>query len=118
MANSTIVKILIIILIIVGESLAILAEMLAAKYYIQHPFLQAFSKVVLMMIVGGGFLVAGYILGFRFFQNIWIVSVVSITSILIMEPLLIYLVFNQAPTRGGLIGFILGALGFMAALFL
>lgn len=101
-----------------GESLAILAEMLAARAYTNQPFVQAFLKVFLMMIVGGGFLVAGYILGFRLFQNIWVVSVVSITSILIMEPLLIYLVFNQAPTRGGLIGFVLGALGFVAALFL
>ncbi|MBS4012832.1 MAG: hypothetical protein KGZ97_03590 [Bacteroidetes bacterium] len=116
--TNVVMKILVILLIFCGESLAILAEILAARAYINQPFIQAFLKVVLMMIVGGGFLVIGYILGFRLFQNIWIISVVSITSILIMEPLLIYLVFNQAPTRGGLIGFILGALGFMAALFL
>lgn len=112
------IKILIILLIFCGEALAILAEMIAARAYINQPIFQAFLKVVLIMIVGGCFLVLGYILGLRFFQNIWIVSVVSITSILIMEPMIIYSIFHQLPSRGTLIGFILGVLGFCSALFL
>jgi hypothetical protein len=38
----------------------------------------------------------------------------SITSILIIEPLIAYLVLKQLPTKGALIGLILGALGFAA----
>ena len=112
-------KILVILLILVGESTVILAEMLAArKYASASPFLSIFLKMFLISIVGGGFLVAGYALGFKNFKNIWIVSVISITSILIMEPILIYLIFHQLPERGSLIGFIFGVLGFAAALFL
>jgi hypothetical protein len=51
--------------------------------------------------------------GYRSFRNIWIVSALSITSILIMEPLIGYLVFQQLPTRGALFGLLLGAAGFL-----
>jgi hypothetical protein len=57
-------------------------------------------------------------LGFRAFQNIWIVSVSSITSILIIEPLVSYAFFRQSPTTGAFIGLVFGAIGFAAALFL
>jgi hypothetical protein len=65
-----------------------------------------------------GFLIAGYILGFNAFKNIWIISVASITTFLIVEPLTAYTLFKQMPTTGSIIGFILGVLGFIAAIFL
>lgn len=113
-------KILVILLIFCGEVFSIFAEMKMAKYYASFPnqALPFLFKVLLVIFVAGGFLVIGYSLGFKVFKNIWVVSVVSITSILIMEPLISWLIFRQLPERGPLIGLIFGVLGFCSALFL
>lgn len=112
-------KILVIILIILGEGLSIYAEMIAARnnHFTSQPFLQIFLKMFLLVILAGGFLMLGYMLGFSVFQNIWIVSAASITTILIIEPILAWVVFQQVPTIGALIGFILGAIGLFIAIF-
>ena len=118
--DATYSKILVILLIVVGEILTIYAEMAGARTHqvTSQPFLQIFLKMFLLFAVAGGFLIAGYMLGFSAFQNIWIVSAVSITSILIIEPILAWIVFKQLPTTGALIGFILGAVGlFVSILF-
>lgn len=108
-----------ILLIVLGEALAIYAEMLGAKdaTVASNPILQVFLKMFLVMVIAGGFLIAGYMLGFKTFKNIWVVSVISIAAILVIEPILAYSVFKQLPTRGAAIGFILGVLGAIAALF-
>jgi hypothetical protein len=116
--NSLYTKILVIALIFAGEALSIYAEMYGAKMYAISPFLQTILKLLLVIAVAGGFLVAGYMFGFNVFKNIWIVSVISITSILIVEPILAYTIFKQLPTKGALIGLILGAAGFVSALFI
>jgi hypothetical protein len=61
-------------------------------------------------------LIAGYVISYATFKNIWVVSAVSVTSILIVEPALSYLVFRELPGRGAIIGLTLGALGFLATL--
>jgi hypothetical protein len=45
-----------------------------------------------------------------------IISAVSIGSILLVEPTFALLVFNQLPSRGAAIGFVLGAIGLVVAL--
>jgi hypothetical protein len=112
------VKILVIALIFVGEALSILAELYGAKAFSSSPFAQVFLKFLPIMVLSVLLLLAGYMLGLKSFQNIWIVSVISITSILIVEPVLAYTIFKQMPTKGALIGLILGAAGFVAAIFL
>jgi len=113
-------KILVILLIFLGEALAIYAEIIAAKSNAIKPnyFLQIFLKGFMIIIVGGALLIGGYMLGFKHFKNIWIVTVISITSILIVEPILNYIIFQQLPTRGAIIGLIFGLLGFISAIFL
>lgn len=113
------IKIFVILLLFIGEALAIYAEMLAAKAYSNsgQPLLKIFLKMFLIFIVSGGFLILGYALGFKAFKNIWIVSVASITSILIIEPVLALAIFQQSPTKGAFIGLVLGAMGFMTAIF-
>ena len=69
------------------------------------------------MAVGGGLVVAGYMTGFKAFKNIWIVSVISIASILLVEPIMNYFIVGQLPTRGALVGLVLGAGGLFSALF-
>ncbi|MCX6764384.1 MAG: hypothetical protein NTU58_01615 [Candidatus Nealsonbacteria bacterium] len=109
-------KILMVVLIFLGESFSIYAEMIMAKNYSNTSFIGLFLKMVFVIIIAGIFLIAGYMFGFKYFKNIWIVSVTSITSILIMEPILAYTIFHQLPTKGALIGLILGALGFISAI--
>jgi hypothetical protein len=112
----SILKILMVILIFLGESFSIYAEMVIAKNYSNASFINIFLKMILIIIIAGIFLITGYMFGFKSFKNIWIVSVVSITSILIMEPILAYTIFHQLPTKGALIGLILGALGFLSTI--
>lgn len=118
--NTFLPKIGVIALLFLGEACAIYAEMLGARTHAisTQPFLSIFLKMLLIMFMGGALLISGYMLGFRAFRNIWIVSAISITSILIVEPILAYLLFQQLPTKGAAIGLVLGIMGFFSALFL
>ena len=107
----------IVFIIFFGEALMILAEMWGARQYQPGVFWNVFLKMLVVMGAGGALLVAGYVLGYSSFKNIWVVSVVSITSILIIEPTLAYLIFHQTPTRGAAAGLLLGALGLALSLF-
>lgn len=112
-------KILVIALLFIGEALSIYAEMVGAKSagIASQSFMQIFLKMFLLITLAGGFLIMGYMLGFNAFKNIWIVSVLSITSILIVEPILAWVYFQQIPTKGAIIGFVLGTLGLFSAVF-
>ncbi len=118
--NSVFTKTLVVLFVFLGEAFSIYAEMLAARnnYFSSQPIFQTFLKGFLIITIGGGLLILGYMLGFKSFKNIWIVSVTSITSILIIEPILAYTFFHQLPTKGALIGLIFGTLGFLATIFL
>jgi len=113
-------KILAIILILLGETITIYAEMLLARNNFSNS--PSFSKIFwlpfLIMVIGGTLLITGYFVGFGAFKNIWIVSVISITSILIIEPILAFTIFHQLPTKGATLGFVFGTLGFIVALFI
>ncbi len=116
--NERVIQIIVLALVFIGEALSIYAEMLGARthYATNQPFFQIFLKMFLIITIGGGFLIAGYILGYSAFKNIWIVSVTSITSILIVEPILAYAFFQQMPTTGAIVGLIFGVLGFISAI--
>lgn len=114
--NNLIFNFIAIVILFSGEALSIYSEMIAAKTHTisNLQFIEVFLKGFFIIACAGGFLIAGYMIGFKSFKNIWMVSALSITSILIMEPLIGYLIFQQLPTRGALIGLILGATGFVA----
>jgi hypothetical protein len=114
------IKIASIIILFTGEILGIFAEVQSARLYsITHQsFNEAFFKMLPVIIIAGFFLLTGYIMGLAAFKNIWVVSAISISSILIFEPALDYLITGQLPTRGALIGLIFGMLGIISALFL
>jgi hypothetical protein len=109
-------KVIPLVLIFVGESLAIYSEVFGAKNI--ENFGKIFWKMSLVMAIAGALLVGGYMLGFKYIKNIWIVGAVSIASIVIMEPLITYFFFQEFPSRGALIGLILGILGLLSALFI
>jgi len=116
--DSWALKITAIFLLLIGETASIIIEVsLARRYSLTQPFLGLFLKGFLVMILAGAFLVTGYMLGFRSFKNIWIVSVISLATILITEPIIDYLIFRQLPTTGALIGLVLAVAGFAFAVF-
>ena len=82
-------------------------------FFVNRHILYLFPATAIM-IVSSTLLIAGYMHGYKAFKNIWVVSALSITLILVAEPLIGYLVFGQMPTRGAIWGFIFGALGFIA----
>jgi len=106
-------KISAVILVFLGELFAIYAETFGVK---QEMFSSGFWKITLLMTFGGILLILGYIYGYKAYQNLWVITVVSITTLLIAEPLVIYFFFNQTPTLGALIGFILGIIGLICTL--
>jgi hypothetical protein len=101
------VKLLAFGLLMLGELIAIGGELLAARSQ------QVFWPSVLYVLSVPA-LLGGYKIGYAAYGNIWTVTVLSITSILIVEPILSYTMFQTLPQRGALLGLILGSLGLIA----
>lgn len=101
-----------------AEALGIFAEIYSAKLastsLSMAPAILRGSLIFLPVCI---LIIFGYVAGYKAFGNIWIVSAISITSILVIEPVLDYAIFRQMPTLGAGVGFILGAIGFVFTLF-
>jgi len=109
-------KLIPLLLIFIGESLAIYSEVIGAKNI--NNFSTTFWKMFGLMTCAGLFLVAGYMFGMKYLQNIWVISAISIASIVVMEPLITYVIFKELPSKGALLGLILGVLAILSALFI
>lgn len=107
-------KLITTLLLFSGESLGIYVEIIAAKN--AGALGDILIKMIICMFLAVFSLVAGYVVGIKYFQNIWIVGVISITSIIIVEPIMTYLIFHEMPNRGALIGLVLGILGFIVSI--
>ncbi len=106
-------------LLFLGEFFAVYAEMAVARLpSLRFASTASLSKIGIAMVIGAGALIGGYYLGYKAFQNIWIVTVISVTSILIVEPALAYTFFQELPNRGATIGLVLGSLGLLATVLL
>ena len=107
-----------ILLIFFGEVFSISAQLAASKRIADG--LQGASSYLSWMLflgaVGGVLIVGGYILGYLHFKNIWVVTAISVGSIVVFEPVLAYILFKQVPTMGAAIGLVLGALGIVSAI--
>jgi len=104
-------------LLIVGEILTIYAELAAAKLPDNGALaLTGLIRPSLLIAVAGVCLIVAYWMGYHVVGNIWVVTIASLTSILVLEPIVVFAMFHELPSRGAIIGFILGALGFIAAL--
>jgi uncharacterized membrane protein len=113
------VRIWSLVLIVMGEVFAIASELIGShRYNIQNqPFSVVFGRLSILIILGSVCLLAGYMLGYKAFKNIWIVSAISITSILVVEPAMSWFLFREIPTTGAGVGIGLGAIGLIATLF-
>ena len=115
-----ILQVLTIVFLFFGESLAIYSEIAGAnKVDSQNKIVgKIWAQFFILIAISGALLISGYFIGILAFKNIWIVSVISILSILIVEPILAYAIFRQFPTVGAIIGFVLGSIGLMVTIFL
>lgn len=106
--------------IFLGELLVIYSEQIGAKLYGvgTYSFGVAFAYTLVPAIVGALLLVIGYMLGVRLQQNIWAITALSLSSILIVEPLFNYFYIGHIPELGSFVGFIFGVLGIFAVTFL
>lgn len=102
-------KLFSIIMLCIGESLCIYSEMLVAK---KPDWLLTFFLITLAGIP----LLLGYHYGYLAFKSMWPVMVASITTILIVEPLLVLIMFKELPTWGTSAGFVLGTVGLYLAI--
>ena len=116
---STYGKSLALFLLFFGEFFGIYMEMTAAHLPAWNSVTTiSLWKTSIGMTIAGLALLSGYYIGYKVFQSIWIVTVVSVTSILIIEPILAYLFFHELPNRGSLVGLIFGSLGLLATILL
>jgi hypothetical protein len=93
-----------ILAVFLGEALCIYAEMLVAR---GAGWLLTFSLITLAGIP----LLAGYRFGYQSFGSMWVMMVVSVVSILIVEPLLVTSMFKETPSWGSMAGFACGVIG-------
>lgn len=105
-----------IVLITLGEILAIYAELYAAHQMQVKSTGQVYLVAFLLMTLAGAALIGGYMVGYRAFDNIWIVVAVSIGSILVVEPIVAYAMFKEMPTTGAIIGLVLGVAGTLTSM--
>ncbi|CAH0204554.1 hypothetical protein E3Z27_18500 [Pseudomonas mediterranea] len=102
-------------LMVVGEFCAIYSEVVVAKLaQTGSASWGAVSFPLALMCFAGICLLAAYWLGYVAVGDIWIVTVVSVTSLLLLEPVVVWSLFHETPGRGALIGFVLGALGMLS----
>jgi hypothetical protein len=102
-------KIFSILMVFLGEAICIYSEMLVAK---RPDWWKTFGIITL----AGVPLLLGYHYGYRAFGSMWVMMVVSIVSILIVEPVLVLSMFKEPPTVGTGLGFMCGCLGLWFAL--
>ena len=101
----------------IGEFLIIGAEMWAAKQFgTIHNQLYIFLSALGVSIAGCILLVYGYTYGYQAFKNIWIVTAISISGILVVEPIVAWFLFKEFPTAGAGAAFGLAIIGIILSL--
>jgi hypothetical protein len=103
-------KLFVVFMICFGEALCIYSELLVAKKpdWLWTFFLFAMAGIPLLL---------GYHYGYKAFGSMWAVMVVSVVSILIVEPSMIWVMFQQLPSKISLIAMALGFTGLILTLF-
>lgn len=108
-----------ILLLIIGESVYIVAELMIAELAKEQHFpYRSFATLFGVTVISGLLILLGYYFGYRSFRNIWVVTALSIGSVLITEPTVSWLIFKELPTRGASIGIGFGLIGIICATFL
>lgn len=108
------------LLLLIGEGVFIWSEMVIA-HTVKSPQpgdSLTITKMTIVAIVAGLVIIGGYYFGYKFSRNIWLVTATSIGSILVTEPIISWLVFQQRPTFGASVGLTFGILGILSTIIL
>jgi hypothetical protein len=97
-----------------GESLVIASELWTARYH--GTAAGNVPAAIAASVAGALLLVLGYTLGYRALGNIWLVTALSLSSILVVEPTISWLLFREVPTLGAAVALALGVAGMAVAL--
>lgn len=113
LSSQPVCQFLAIILIVLGESLFVYAEMKAAQEVQQFysSLYETFFNHLLTISLGAVSVLLGYALGILFFKSIWVVFVLSILSMLLIEPIFAFLLFKTLPEIGAILGMFFGFIG-------
>lgn len=98
-----------IIAMFVGEALCIYSELLIARG-------SSWWWTFFLITLAGVPLLYGYKYGTATAESVWPVFVVSVVSILIVEPLLVWVMFHDRPSWGSVAGLGCGVVGMYLAL--
>lgn len=99
-----------------GEALIIGIEMWAARHFDTSQPWATILPAFIISIAGAVLLVYGYTFGYQVFKNIWIVTALSIASIVVVEPFIAWILFREMPTTGAFIALILGIIGIITSI--
>lgn len=102
-------QIIALLVVFFGEFLAITSEIFFSKGKYMY-------AMIFLMFIAGCLLLVGYYLAYKHMNSLWPIYIATITAILILEPIIIYVITGETPGLGARIGFVLGALGCFAAL--
>jgi hypothetical protein len=112
-------KLVTLVLIGLGESLMILAQIFGARASglaeAVWPVLKPTNWYLWATLLGSLSIIIGYLYGITVYKNIWLVTLTSWTVIVIVEVLLAWLVFHTVPQGSVLIGFSLVLICFILA---
>lgn len=85
-------------------------------YLYSHTFGSSFLSVSPYILFGAMLVLAGYLVAAYAFQDAWFVAIVSLLTVLLVEPVVMYAFFQEFPSRGEIIGFFLAVLGMIATI--
>lgn len=102
-------QIVALLVVFFGEFLAVTAEIFFSKGKYMY-------AMIFMMFIAGCLLLGGYYLANKHMDSLWPIYVASITAILVLEPIIIFIITGESPNLGAKIGFVLGVAGCFAAL--
>ncbi len=92
-------KFWVLLVTVVGELLFIFLEIFFANKFKDTDFASQITTYLLLiasMVVAFSILILwGYIYGYRTFEKIWVITIISWSSILVIEPLLNYFIFKE-----------------------
>jgi hypothetical protein len=106
------------LLIVLGEVAIIYAEISGAYLIAQRDGVLSWQHVMLLVVClcGSALLYAGYVSATAVFRDIWVVSAISASTVLLVEPGVAHVLFQELPAKGALVGILCGMAGLIVTL--